>query len=107
VLEELGQGLLEEIARAGALLGARLRELPARHPQIRDVRGAGLIWGIEHDGDTAAVVEACLARGVLVNRTADHVLRLLPPYVITEEELMAGVTVIDEAIADVKARAAA
>ena len=50
------------------------------------MRGAGLIWGLELTRDAAAVVPAALERGVIVNRTAERVVRLLPPLVITEAE---------------------
>ena len=46
----------------------------------------GLIWGLELTIDAAAVVPAGLARGVIVNRTAETVVRLLPPLDITEAE---------------------
>ena len=58
------------------------RSRPA-HPIVKEVRGAGLIWGLELTRDAAPVVPAALARGVVVNRTAETVVRLLPPLVIT------------------------
>ena len=50
-------------------------------PAVREIRGAGLIWGIELDRPAAPVVEAALERGLLINRTSDTVIRLLPPYI--------------------------
>ncbi len=49
---------------------------------IREVRGAGLIWGLDLDRPALPVVGAALELGLLVNRTADTVVRLLPPFVI-------------------------
>ena len=52
-------------------------------PIVREVRGAGLIWGLDLDRPALPVVEAALELGLLVNRTSDTVVRLLPPFVIT------------------------
>ena len=61
--------------------------MAGRHPLIEEVRGAGLIWGLALGQDAAPVVNEALARGVIVNRTAERVVRLLPPLVITEVEI--------------------
>jgi predicted acetylornithine/succinylornithine family transaminase len=98
-LEELiDRNLIGHVAEVGAHLEARLRSLADRHPAVRDVRGAGLIWGIDLDRPAAPVVEAALDRGLLVNRTSDTVVRLLPPFVITAAEIDEGVALLDQAI---------
>jgi predicted acetylornithine/succinylornithine family transaminase len=87
-LEELVDGgLMAHVARVGAHMESRLRALAARRSYIRDVRGAGLMWGLDLDRPALPVVEAALQRGLLVNRTSDTVVRLLPPYVISAEEI--------------------
>ena len=102
VLEELvGGGLLTQIARVGRFFEQRLRALAAKHAFIKEVRGAGLIWGIELTRDAAPVVPAALERGVIVNRTAERVVRLLPPLVITEPEAGAALERLDAALAAV------
>lgn len=99
-LEELiDNGLMTHVADVGAHLGARLREMAARQPAIRDVRGAGLIWGIELDRPAAPVVESALQLGLLINRTADTVVRLLPPFIITAAEIDEAVELLEAAIA--------
>jgi acetylornithine/N-succinyldiaminopimelate aminotransferase len=99
-LEELvDRNLIGHVAEAGAHLETRLRALAERHPAVREVRGAGLIWGIDLDRPAAPVVEAALERGLLVNRTAETVVRLLPPYIITAAEIDEGVALLDQAIA--------
>jgi acetylornithine/succinyldiaminopimelate/putrescine aminotransferase len=65
---------------------------------VRDVRGEGLIWGIELDRPAAPVVEAALKLGLLVNRTAETVVRLLPPFVISAAEIDEGLGLLDQAI---------
>ena len=75
---------MANVARTGQHARSRAAaRLPREHRCVRDVRGAGLIWGLELDRPAAPVVEAALERGLLINRTADTVIRLLPPYIIT------------------------
>ncbi len=62
------------------------------------MRGAGLIWGLELSRDAAPVVPAGLAHGVVVNRTAETVVRLLPPLVITEAEADEALNRLDAAL---------
>jgi acetylornithine/succinyldiaminopimelate/putrescine aminotransferase len=76
-----------------------LRAIAARQPAIRDVRGAGLMWGIDIDHPAAAIVEAAFERRLLINRTSDTVVRLLPPYVITESEIDEALPLLEAAIA--------
>jgi acetylornithine/N-succinyldiaminopimelate aminotransferase len=98
-LEELiDRGVMSNVAQAGERLEAGLRRLAAKHPHVRDIRGAGLIWGIELDQPAAPVVEASLKIGLLVNRTADTVVRLLPPFVITANEIDEGIALLDQAL---------
>ena len=100
VLEELvGGGLLAQVARVGQFFDQRLRALAAKHAFIKEVRGAGLIWGIELTRDAAPVVPAALERGVIVNRTAERVVRLLPPLVITEADAGVALERLDAAFA--------
>jgi acetylornithine aminotransferase/acetylornithine/N-succinyldiaminopimelate aminotransferase len=92
-LDELDRGgLLGRVARVGSHLERGLRAMATKHPSITEVRGAGLMWGLQLTRDATPVVEQGLARGVIVNRTAETVVRLLPALVITETE-------IDEALA--------
>jgi acetylornithine aminotransferase/acetylornithine/N-succinyldiaminopimelate aminotransferase len=87
-LDELvGGGLLARVGRVGRHLEQRLKAMAARQPVIKQVRGAGLIWGLDLNRDAAPVVPEALARGVIVNRTAETVVRLLPPLIITEPDI--------------------
>jgi acetylornithine/succinyldiaminopimelate/putrescine aminotransferase len=102
-LEELvDNGLMTHVARVGAILEQELRAIAGRHPMIREVRGAGLMWGLDLDRPAAPVVEAALAAGLLVNRTSETVVRLLPPYVITPAEIAEGVALLERAIGSVE-----
>jgi acetylornithine/N-succinyldiaminopimelate aminotransferase len=99
-LEELiDRDLISNVARAGAYLEQGLRQLASRHAIVREVRGAGLIWGIELDRPAGPVVEAALDLGLLINRTAETVVRLLPPFIITSSEINEAVGLLDQAFA--------
>jgi predicted acetylornithine/succinylornithine family transaminase len=97
-LEELvDRDLLSHVARVGEHLERGLRELAARRPVVREVRGAGLMWGLDLDRPALPVVEAAFGLGLLVNRTANTVVRLLPPYVISTAEIDDGLALLDRA----------
>jgi predicted acetylornithine/succinylornithine family transaminase len=99
-LDELvNGGVMAHVARLGAHARAALTALAARHAVVRDIRGEGLIWGIDLDRPAAPVVDAALERGLLINRTSDTVIRLLPPYIITAAEFDEGLTLLDAALA--------
>src|SRR5690606_10590026 len=93
-LDELENGLLAHVNSAGEQFAAGLRRLAARHAHVREIRGRGLMWGIDLDRPALPVVEAALKAGLLVNRTAETVVRLLPPYVITSDEIDEGLAVL-------------
>ncbi len=104
VLTEIFEGgVAENVKRVGATFERRLKALAAKHRFVKEVRGAGLMWGLELDRDAAAVVPAALERGVIVNRTAERVVRLLPPLVITEEEADEALGRLDAALGAVGA----
>ena len=57
------------------------------------------MWGLELDRPAAPVVDAALQLGLLINRTAETVVRLLPPFVITPAEIDEGLVLLEQAIA--------
>jgi acetylornithine/N-succinyldiaminopimelate aminotransferase len=99
VLEELvDRGLIAQVNRVGRHFEARLKAIASKHPFVKEVRGAGLMWGLDLTREAAPVVAAGLERGVIVNRTADTVVRLLPPLVITEAEADEALARLDAAL---------
>ena len=61
------------------------------HPElVAEVRGAGLIAGLDLRVDATPVVQAALERGLIINRTSGTVVRLLPPYIISEQHVDEG-----------------
>ncbi len=108
VLEELmDRGLQARVAETGAYFEAKLRALAATHPVIAEVRGAGLMRGLELRRDAAPVVEGAMARGLLVNRTAERVVRMLPPYIVSTADIDEAVATLDAVLAGLPADARA
>jgi acetylornithine/succinyldiaminopimelate/putrescine aminotransferase len=91
--------VLEHARAMGAALHAHLDRLATRHRSIREVRGRGLMGGLLLDRPGAEVVKRCLEGGLLVNCTAERVVRITPPIVVTRAELDDGVAVLDRALA--------
>jgi len=85
VVEE--QKLLTNIRERGAELRAGLEKLAARFDFIREIRGEGLIIGVDLTVDGAPYVEQALRRGLVINCTHDHILRLLPPFIIRRRDV--------------------
>ena len=85
VIEE--DHLCEHAARMGEALVRQLRASLADVPGVREVRGKGLMVGIELESAGTGLVEDALAAGLLINVTGENVIRLLPPLVITEAEV--------------------
>jgi acetylornithine/succinyldiaminopimelate/putrescine aminotransferase len=103
-LEQLtDQGLLEHVRTVGAHFERRLRTLALKHPVIVDVRGAGLMRGLELRIDAAPVIEQARARGLLINRTAERVVRMLPALTIEAAQIDQAVDVLDVVLAAVQA----
>lgn len=85
---------LDEVTRKGALVRSRLEAMP----HVKEVRGLGLMLGVVLDSGTAReVAEACLEGGLLI-LTAKTLLRLLPPLNISDEELTAGLDILENVL---------
>jgi acetylornithine/N-succinyldiaminopimelate aminotransferase len=93
------EGLLAHVARVGGHFEHRVRAIAAKHAIVKEVRGVGLMWGLELTRDATPVVPAGLERGVIVNRTSETVVRLLPPLIITEAEADEALGRLDAALA--------
>jgi acetylornithine aminotransferase len=79
--------VLDHARRMGEYFSKGLSDCQSRHRVVREVRGIGLLQGLELAMDAKAVVSECLARGILINATGEHVLRFVPPLIITELEI--------------------
>jgi len=79
--------VLENARQMGEYFAKGLSDCKARHPVVREVRGLGLLQGMDLDIDGKTIVSECLARGILINGTGEHVLRFVPPLIITQLEI--------------------
>jgi acetylornithine/N-succinyldiaminopimelate aminotransferase len=103
-LEELMErGLIDHVRAVGDHLERRLRTLMLKHPIIAEVRGAGLMRGVELRIDATPVIDLARERGLLVNRTNETVIRILPPLTISAEDLDKGIEILDRVLAEVPA----
>ncbi len=83
----LDGGMLEHAKRMGDYLAKSLADCKDRQRIVREVRGLGLLQGVEIDMDAKSVVADCLVRGVLINAAGERVLRFVPPLVVTQRDI--------------------
>lgn len=84
---EILDGLLPSIRQVGAYFRVRLDELAHKYSVIKEVRTAGLMIGVEFVAPCKQLVNDAMAQGLLINVTHDTVLRMLPPYIVTEQQV--------------------
>ena len=77
---------MKNAERIGGILLTGLREALAGHPGVAEVRGHGLMIGVELDRPCADLVGQAMDAGLLINVTMDNVIRLLPPLIMNESE---------------------
>ena len=89
--------ILDQCRRMGKYFKKRLEELKKEFPSlIADIRGMGLLIGMEITRDGLPIVKACLERNVLINCTSGNVLRFMPPLIATEKDIDALVEVLEQ-----------
>jgi acetylornithine/N-succinyldiaminopimelate aminotransferase len=81
------ENLLDNVRRRGAELREGLQKLAGRFDFIREVRGEGLIVGVDLSIEGASLVEEALRRGLLINCTHEHIIRLLPPFIVRTRDV--------------------
>ena len=96
----LKDGWLEHCRDMGAYFMARLEDLKKRHACIKQVRGLGLIIGVELDRPGAPVLDACVQRGFLINCAQEKVLRFVPPLVVTKKEIDQLIEALDTVLGE-------
>jgi len=94
--------LLPAIHQTGSAFRVQLTEMARHFPFIREVRGFGLMIGIELDLPGKSIVEDALAEGLLINCTNENVIRLLPPYIITDPEVDRAIKILTKVFKKVK-----
>jgi len=95
----LEDGVLENCRVMGAYLRGRLEDLQTRYSLITEVRGRGLILGMELSIEGGDIVKEALQKGLLINVTVGKVLRFLPPLTVTREEIDEALDVLEPILA--------
>ncbi len=95
--------LMPAIERVGGYFHVSLNELARKHEVIKEVRGFGLMLGVELTVPGKQLVLDAMAAGLLINCTHDTVLRFLPPYIVTEKEVNQAVKVLGKLLGKLKA----
>jgi acetylornithine/succinyldiaminopimelate/putrescine aminotransferase len=95
-----GGGVIGHVRNVGEIFGTRLEDLRQKHAIVRSVRGAGVMRGLELTIDAQGVVEGALRSGLIVNRTAERVVRMLPPFTVTVAEVNEAVGVLDRVLTE-------
>lgn len=99
VLDELfDNGLLERSAAMGLYLGEKLEELKRKHASIVELRGMSLMRGIVFEQGSAEVISACMEKGLLLVRAGGEVVRMVPPLIVTREEIDKAVDILDSVL---------
>lgn len=95
--------LLENIREVGAYFRDRLRDLATRHVHVVEVRGLGLMLGVELTSPEIAkkVALAMMERRIILNRTSETVLRFLPPFILEPKHVDIAVDALDEVLAQI------
>ena len=98
--------LIPHITKLGHYFTSQLKQLQSKYSSVKDVRGMGLMLALDLDSsETAkAVLSELLAKGILINRTHETVLRFLPPYIIEKKHVDEVVRALDLALAKSKTR---
>jgi acetylornithine aminotransferase/acetylornithine/N-succinyldiaminopimelate aminotransferase len=99
VIDEIKQSrLLDHINEVGGYFLGELRELAKRHSCIREIRGKGLMIGVEIDNAqlAAAIAAEMMAQHIILNRTSETVLRFLPPYIIERKHVDITIAALDK-----------
>jgi len=99
VIDEIKQnGLLAHVRETGNYFIARLRKLQSQHAGIKEVRGLGLMIGVDIESPELAkyLATGLLERRIIINRTHETVLRFLPPFLITREHVDQAIAAIDD-----------
>jgi predicted acetylornithine/succinylornithine family transaminase len=95
--------LLPAIQRVGGYFHVTLNELARKHGVVKEVRGFGLMLGMELAVPGKQLVLDAIGEGLLINCTHDTVLRFLPPYIATEKEVDGAVKIVGKLLAKLKA----
>jgi acetylornithine/N-succinyldiaminopimelate aminotransferase len=105
ILED--EHLLEQVRRVGAYLSHKLRELVEKFDIVVEARGLGAIQALQLSIPGKPILEAALAKGLLINVTQETVLRFLPPFLLQEKHVDSGIRILRKLLAEAQKQAKA
>lgn len=94
----LQDGLLANTQQVGQYFADKLKQLAEKYTFVQEVRGMGLMLGMELTIPGKDIVARCLEQGLLINCTNGNVLRFLPPLIITEQQVDQAIQILDQAM---------
>lgn len=97
----LDEGVLRNCEKVGQYFKGRLLDLKSKYDFIQEVRGEGLLLGLDLACDGTSVVKACMERGFLINCIQEHVLRFIPPLIIQEGQIDSLIVCLDAVFQDI------
>lgn len=103
-IKAIDKSILSHCKRTGDYFIRRLKKLKEKYSFIKDVRGIGLMIGMELSFPVRVITEECLKRGFLVNCTMDRVLRFLPPLTVKAKDIEKLINVLDGIFKEIKGR---
>jgi acetylornithine aminotransferase/acetylornithine/N-succinyldiaminopimelate aminotransferase len=95
-------GFLENVRQLSKRLFSALGKIAEKHASIKEIRGLGMLIGLEFESPVAPIVAECAARGLIVGSAGEKVLRLLPPLIATREDIDEALGVIESVLGDVQ-----
>ena len=100
VLTEIAEkNILENVKKQGSLLKSELEVLKDKYEIVKDVRGVGLMLGMECSVPVKEIISACIEKGLLLVNAGENIIRFVPPLIIGEEDMKKCVSILDDVLA--------
>ncbi len=94
--------LIENAVKMGEYAKQKLEQLGEKYDIIKEVRGKGLMIGVQLSSPGAAIVDKCLAQGLRINCTNNTVLRFMPAMIVTKEQIDEAISILDSVMGETK-----
>ncbi|MEE8360351.1 MAG: aspartate aminotransferase family protein [Candidatus Omnitrophota bacterium] len=98
------EGLLENAVMMGDYIKEKLGDLKKKYNFIKNIKGVALMIGVELDIEGDDIYKECLKKGLLINCTQNNILRIMPPLVVTKEEVDKAISILDKVFEDIYAK---
>jgi acetylornithine/succinyldiaminopimelate/putrescine aminotransferase len=98
VQKMIDENIAEQATKTGEALTNGLRALQTKHSDIKDIRGSGLLIGIEFEDKIDGILAACREKGLLVGSAGENVLRFAPPLILEQAHIDEALAILDEVL---------